>query len=300
MVEGVLGSRATLYGHLAAISAPFAVGVGVAISGLLVGYPVLASQGARYLIGAVVIGILLRRRALPRGRLHARHLALLALDVVVGLGLFSVATIEALRDGTAAGVGVIVGLAPIAISLVNALLERRRPSRALLVGTVVATLGAIVVNGAGAIGPAGALWALVALASDATFTLASAPLVAAIGPFALTFLSTALAGAGLLVTGVLAQGLPPAPSMSQLLADVAIALIVTVGAFLAWFAGLGALGVARAAPYVALIPVGALLGGLALGTTPFGSRAAAGVAMVALGLIIAQLPARVSQGAAPA
>lgn len=247
--------------HLTAGAAPLLVGLGIATSGLLVAYPPLISQGARYLIGAVVLVIVLRRRALPLQRhLPARMLLLLVVDTVVGLGLFSVATIEALRHGTAAGVGVVVGLAPLVIAAGTALASRRGIPRALITGTVIATMGAIVVNGAGSLAPAGLAWAVVALASDATFTLVSAPLLRVLEPGELTTVSAAAAGIGLVAIGLITGGVPPAPTVTETAADVAIALAVTVGAFVLWFRGIHRLGVARAAPYVALIPVGALVG----------------------------------------
>lgn len=277
--------------HLTALAAPLLVGVGVATSGLLVDYPPLISQGARYLVGALVLVVVLRRRALPLGRrLSTRTLLLLGVDAVVGLGLFSVATIEALRHGTAAGVGVVVGLAPLVIAAGNAASSRRTIPRALISGTVIATIGAIVVNGAGGLTPVGLVWAIIALVSDATFTLVSAPLLRVLEPGVLTTLSATAAGVGLVAIGLITGGSPPAPTTVEVAADIAIALTVTVGAFILWFRGIHRLGVARAAPYVALIPVGALVGGLALGTTPIGPRPLIGVALVATGLALAEWP----------
>lgn len=268
--------------------APFLVGAGVAVSGLLVSYPALLSQGGRYLIGALVLALVFRRRVLPPQWPHGRALGLLAADVVIGLGLFSVASIEALRGGTAAGVGVIVGFAPVVIALGHTLLSHTRLRAGLLVGTVVATAGAVLVNGAGHLSIGGLAWALTALVCDASFTLLSAPLIDAVGILPLTFLTAGAAGLGLLILGLVLGPAPSAPTLTEVVADLAVALGVTVGAFLLWFRGLAAVGVPQAAPMVALIPVGAFLGGVALGTTPLSVRAGVGVLVVALGIVIAQ------------
>ena len=181
-------------GYFAAAAAPFMVGLGVAASSVLVRYPAFASQGARYLLGSLIILLVFRSRVrLPPG-MSRKDLLQLTLLTLVGLVIFSSSTIEALRYASVAGVGVIVGCVPLVLTLSGVVVERRRPTAALLAGAALVTAGAIVVNGVASISGTGIVFALIAMLSDAAFSLLAARLVEKTGPVPLAFATNLAAG----------------------------------------------------------------------------------------------------------
>lgn len=277
---------ATIQGYLAAAAAPTLVGLGVAASSYLVHYPAIASQGARYLLGAVVLAVIFRRRVLPRRVPRLDEWVRLALLATIGLGLFSVASIEALRHASVAGVGVIVGCVPIVLALVGSLLERRRPGAMVLAGASVAVIGSALVNGIGRLDALGLAWALVAMLSDATFSLLSVGLVAGLGVLPVAFGSTLLAG--VVMTGWTVVTGPRLPTSSEALAIAYLAVTVSAAAFVLWYVGLARLGVVAAGLFVALIPVGSLMGAFVVQSRLVRPLAVVGVALVAAGIAIGQ------------
>ncbi|WP_298445953.1 EamA family transporter, partial [Ferrimicrobium sp.] len=171
----------TIQGYMAAISAPTLVGLGVAATSRLVGYPALASQGARYLLGAVILFVLFRKRMKPAVRPNLRDVIALVALSGIGLALFSVASVEALTDASVAGVGVIIGCVPIVLAIVGALIDRQRPDRGVIIAAIIVTLGSLLVNDVGHLGEKGLIFAVIAMLSDATFSLLSVGLVKKFG-----------------------------------------------------------------------------------------------------------------------
>ncbi len=263
------------------------VGLGVAASSVLVRYPAFASQGARYFLGALVILLVFRSQVrLPPG-MGLKDLIQLALLTLVGLVIFSASTIEALRYGSAAGVGVIIGCVPLVLTLSGLIVERRTPTVALLVGAVLATGGAIIVNGVASISGQGVAFALVAMLADASFSLLAMRLVEKTGAVPLAFATNFAAGVAMLgVAALIPHGnLVPTTAQAEAIGFTAVA--VSFGSFVLWYTGLASLGVTRAGAFVALIPVGALAGQLALGGRPIRIVQLLGVAAVAAGLVLA-------------
>ena len=286
----------SIRGYFAAASAPFMVGLGVAASSVLVRYPAFASQGARYFLGSLIILLVFRSQVrLPAG-MGYRDLFQLALLTLVGLVIFSSSTIEALRYASVAGVGVIVGCVPLVLTLSGLIVERRRPTAALLGGVALATSGAIVVNGVASISGTGIVFALIAMLSDAAFSLLAARLVEKTGPVPLAFATNLAAGATMLFMALLLPHGDLVPTASQATAIVFTAVAVSFGSFVLWYSGLASLGVARAGVFVALIPVGALAGQLAVGGRPIEPLQLLGVAAVAAGLVLAIVWGRESSG----
>ena len=137
--------RVDVTGSLFAAGAMVAVGSSVAASSLFK-YPILAGQGLRYSLSAVVL-VLFARGALPRfERAELPRLLLLSSS---GLAGFNVFLIAALREADAGSVGVIIGSVPVALALVGPVLERRRPNAGVVTAAVVVTAGAAAVQWAG-------------------------------------------------------------------------------------------------------------------------------------------------------
>ncbi len=271
-------------GFASAAMAPFLVGTGVAASSLLTRYPVYATQGARYLLGAVLLLAVFRRRALSPFPATASVIIRTIIMTLFGLVIFSASTVEALRFGTIAGVGVIVGLVPIVLAIVGSIAQHERPGVRLISAAVIVVVGATLVNGFGAIEIKGVFFALVAMACDATFSVMSASLVKEIGAYRLAFYATALAGIIMLALGFTSV-LRVASSRGEILAILYVGVAVSFGSFVLWYRGLAAIGVARAGLFVSLIPVGALLGEEVLDPGTVTLRAAIGVVIVTAGLL---------------
>lgn len=254
--------RSLLVGYLLTTLAPISVGTGVVATAFLGRYPILTGQGLRYLAGAIIL--------LPFAKKHLHRifslqlldlLTLVALSVS-GLVVFSVAIVHGVRSASPALVGDVVGCAPLLIGALEAIFSRRRPSKWIIIGAVFVTLGTTLVSGIGvARGVGGLAWALLALLGDAIFTLFATRLLPKVGAYNLAFATTALAAVILLTLGALGNRTAiPLPSQHVLLSLVYLAVVVSVGAFLAWFGGLERVPVSNAALFLGLTPLASLGG----------------------------------------
>jgi drug/metabolite transporter (DMT)-like permease len=97
-------------------------------------------------------------------------------------------------------------------------------------------------------------------------------------------IATVLLGA----TSVVLEGIGvrPAATATELVAIVYLALVLTVGAFIAWYSAVGRLGVDRAGLFVGLVPVSALVGGVLLGTGTLSAAGLAGTLLVGTGVAL--------------
>ncbi len=275
-------------GYLAAASAPALVGAGIAASALLDHYPVFLGQALRYLIGAAIMAALFRKRLAPDKVPTKKAVVAVVLLALVGAVTFSAATIEALRHGTPAGVGVIVGLVPLVLVTAGAIERRRHPRILFALAAVVAVAGAYLVNGTGRLDLSSALFALLAMAADASFSIMSAKLVASIGTLQLAFFTNLFASIMMLSIAFVTEPLA-IPSKGELAAIIFIGIFVSFGSFVLWYKGLNEIGVLRAGPFVALIPVGSLIGQDILGIAQVNGLEVLGVLLVAIGLVVATI-----------
>lgn len=78
----------------------------------------------------------------------------------------------------------------------------------------------------------------------------------------------------------------PVPSPVEAASFIYLALIVTAGAFVAWYTGVARLGVERAGLFAGLIPAGALLAVAAVGAGALTLPRAAGAGLVAAGVVL--------------
>ena len=94
----------------------------MAVSKLLIHYPVLSAEAVRYAIGATALLAVarLRRQRLPRPT--GRDLALLLALGATGLAGFNILLLAALRRVEPAAVGVVVGCVPVLLALAGPLL----------------------------------------------------------------------------------------------------------------------------------------------------------------------------------
>jgi drug/metabolite transporter (DMT)-like permease len=292
-------TRHDLIGCLLAGGAMTALGLSVGAIGLLADYPLLTSQAVRYAIGATALAVVLRARggALPRPT--RRDVFLLLALAATGMVGFNICLMGAVRQGDPAVAGIVVGGVPVALALVGPALARRAPSPRVLLAAVIVTAGAAAAQGeGGSTTIAGLFFALGALAGEVLFSLLAVPMLPRLGPlpvtvYACTAASLMLATAAIVRDGT---GAGPAPSLTEVAATLYLALVVTASAIVAWYAGVGRLGVERAGLFAGLIPVAALAGVALTGTGSVNPLEAAGAVLVGLGVVLGMAPGR----AAPA
>ncbi|MGH1562986.1 DMT family transporter [Mumia sp. DW29H23] len=264
------------------------VGGGVAVSHLLVDAPLMTAQAVRYAAAAAVLlgaARLLRRHVpMPRGR---EWLLLIAL-AGTGLVLFNVALVRGAGHAEPAAIAVAVASVPVVLGLVGPLLEGRSPTRRLLVAATVVTLGSVLVQGVGRTDAVGVMWATVALACEAAFTLLAVPLLPRLGAWGVSVHSVVV---GTVLFAVLALALE-GPTAVVRLSPVAwaavayLAVLVTAVAFVLWYATVARVGAASAGLLTGVAPVAAAgIGVFVTGDVP-GAFVWVGVAVVAGGLAL--------------
>lgn len=264
------------------------VGGSFAVSDVLVGAPLAAAQVPRYLLGAALLLLWARRRRIPVRRPTAREAVRLTLLAATGLTGFNICVVLALGHAEPAALGVVVGVAPLLLAVLPPLLARQRPQARLVLAATVVLAGVALVEGAGATDRVGFLLCVGALAGEVAFTLLAVPLLPRLGPVAVSVHSCLLAAAQFVVLAPLlavltGTSLIRVPTVPELAAIGFLAVAVTAVAFVFWYGAVVRLGSDRAGLLIGIMPVAALLAGLALGigATPL---AAAGVALVAVGV----------------
>ena len=261
------------------------------------GYPVLGGQGIRYLVAGLLLAAWARLRRKPLPRPAGREWAWLAGLAVIGLAGCSVLLIEATRVADPASVGVVIGAAPLVIVVAAAVAAGNRPTRRVLLAAAVVTAGSAAAQLGGAAGLTwsgiGLLLSVGALGCAAGTSLLATPVLPRLGGLAVTIYACGLAAILLLAAAVVARaaGGPPVlrtPTATQLAALSYLAVAVTAVVFIAWYAAMKCLGVARTGLFNGLIPIASLAAVALVGTgtiTPLQFLAALAVlAGVILGL----------------
>jgi drug/metabolite transporter (DMT)-like permease len=264
------------------------LGGSVSVSRAILDYPALTGQTLRYALAAAILAVLVRgtRRGMSRGtrrglrgsfaaqpatahemitvtrqRPTPREFAVLVALTATGLVAFNVLLLAALRHADAPVVGTVIGAAPLGLALLGPLLRGARPAARLVGAACVVVAGTALVHGGGHADALGVLAALGAFAGEVAFSLLAAVVLPSLGALRVSAWSCALA-VPLLLLAALATGEPArwrAPTAAEAAALAFLAVLLTVGAFLAWFTGLQRLGVERAGMFVGLLPVSTLV-----------------------------------------
>lgn len=266
--------------------ATVAVGSSVAVLGLLTDYPALGGQAVRYAAAAALLAAFAAtgRRGMPRiSWSDALQLAALA---VTGLVAFNLLLLAALEQAEPATVGVVIGCVPVVLALTGPVLARQKPDARVVAGAVVVVLGAAVVQGVGETTLSGFLLSLGALVGEALFSLLAVSLLPRLGPLVLSTYVCAMAAGGLAAAALVIDGgqALPLPEADEAAAIAYLAVAVTAVAFVAWYSGVGRLGVERAGLFAGLIPVSTLCCAAAIGTGSLGLVEAVGVLVVGVGV----------------
>ncbi|MGI5212133.1 EamA family transporter [Plantactinospora sp. CA-290183] len=258
------------------------VGSSVSISQLIVDYPHLTGQAARYALAAAALYAVARR--FPRlltgddtpdvpgggdpghpagapGWPTRREWVLLTALAATGLAAFNACILIALPHADPAVVGTFIGAAPLGLALLGPLLRARRPSARLVAAAALVVGGTALVQGSGRADAVGVLASVGALAGEIAFSLLAAALLPRLGPVRVAAHSCALAVPLLLLAALPAgeYGRLRLPTTVEATTLGYLAALMTVVAFLAWFTGLRRLGVERVAPLVGVMPIATLL-----------------------------------------
>jgi drug/metabolite transporter (DMT)-like permease len=185
-------------------------------------------------------------------------------------------------------IGVAVAAVPLVLAVAGPLAARRRPATAVVVGAAVVTAGAALVSGGGRTDLAGLGWAAVVLGGEVAFTLLAVPVLGRLGPWAVALHTVWIAAVLLAVLGVAVDGPGAVAALDagDLLAAAHLAIVVTALAFVLWYTAVSRIGADRAGLFTGVVPVTAAVGGMLLGAPVPAAPVWAGMALVAVGLII--------------
>lgn len=291
----------TASGGLRGAAAMTMLGCSTGVSAAFAGYPLLGGQALRYLLAAGLLLPLALRAAAGAPRPTAREWGRLALLSATGLVGFNVLLVQALRHSGPAGVGSVVGAAPLLMAVLGPLLAGGRPGRRAVVAAGVVAAGAATAQGFGAGDAVGTVLALGTLGCEVGFSLLAVPLLPRLGPVGVSAWVTVLAvpmfaGAAVLLDGRAALRVP---SGSELAALLYLAVPMTCVAFLLWYRALELLGAERAGLFAGLVPITAALSGAALGEGAPRAGELLGAVLVGAGVCLGLRTRRPGRARAP-
>jgi drug/metabolite transporter (DMT)-like permease len=250
---------------------------------------------ARFGLAAILMWVLLAVRRLP-WRVSGRTLA--GLLVMGGLGYVgqSFSFFTALQSIPAATTGLLLYTYPALVTVLAALVLKHPLTRTGGMALVLASLGCVLVlggpaalPGGAALDPAGVAWGLAAAVIYSLYIIAGTRLTAGVHPLvAATYIISAAAGV-YLIAGLAGGTLQADITPGGWAALVAIALICTVLAIAAFFAGLARLGPARASILSTVEPVVTLLlAALVLGENIQPFQILGGALILAAGIVVSR------------
>ena len=292
---GLWNTHAERTGVALAGGAVLLVGGSVAASSLLAGYPVLGGQAIRYAAAGLLLTGLARLRHQQLPRPAGREWCWLAVLAAVGLAGCSVLLIMATRAASPAGVGVVIGVAPLIITIAGPVATGRRPPGRVLAAAGIVTAGAAISQLGSTTGPGWSLPGLLlsagALAGVAGTSLLAAPLLPRLGALAVTIYACGLAAAQLLAAAVLVRlaGGPPVLrplTGTELAALLYLAVAVTAVVFVAWFSAVERLGAERTGLFNGLVPIASLIAVAVIGTGTVTGMQLAGALSVLAGVTL--------------
>ncbi|MFJ3876292.1 DMT family transporter [Streptomyces sp. NPDC090077] len=264
------------------------VGSSVTVSRSLVDAPLFAAQAVRYVAAAVLLVLLARAARVPLLRPRGREWLWLAGIAAGGLVLFNVAVVRGVAHAEPAVIAVAVASVPVLLGVAGPLLEKRRPSRRVLLAAPVVVAGAVLVEGTGRTDAAGIGWAVLALACEAAFTLLAVPVLGRHGAWGVSVHAVWMGAVMLAVLSVCTER-PSALAeltVGQWGAVGYLAVLVTAVAFLLWYRTVAAVGSGRAGLLTGIAPLAAAGAGVLSGGGAPRPAVWLGLAVVVAGLAL--------------
>jgi drug/metabolite transporter (DMT)-like permease len=262
------------------------VGGSVGVSRGLTTAPLLTAQAIRYTAAALILLALARRRGVRLVRPRGLEWCWLTGIAVFGLVLFNVAVVRGVAHAEPAVIAVAVACVPVVLGVLGPLLERRAPSRRVLLAAVTVTAGSALVEGTGHADAIGLGWAAVALVCEAAFTLFAVPVLPRHGAMGVSVHAVWIGALIFAVLGPLVEGPGAAGRLTgaEWAAMAYLAVLVTAVAFLLWYSTVAALGAGTVGLLTGVAPISAAVVGTALGAAAPGASVWAGVLVVLAGL----------------
>ena len=262
-------------------------------AGANVATTLLARFGLAAALCWLVLGI---GGGIPAIRRAPRRVVLVGLGLgAAGYSLQSTFFFTAIENADVSLVSLVLYTYPAFVTVAALALGRAEPSLRIGSALAVASVGLVLVlltAGTGSLDLRGALFALAASVTYTTYILISDRIVGAVDPFALSTLVLTGATASFAVAGVATGSLELSLGADAWLWLVLIALVSTVVAVAAFFAGLRRVGPSEAAILSTFEPVvTVVLAFLVLGERLTGAQLA-GAVLVLGAVIVLQLPAR--------
>jgi len=285
--------------YLLVTTSAFFWGVNFVLAGpVLAELPPLWAAALRFLIGAVLMLAIAVRQGddlWALARQHAPALLLIGLLGIVGFNLFF---FHAMQDTSADNGALIMATNPLLTTLLAAVLLGERATTRHLAALPVALIGVAVVISHGELDRLAHLqvakgdWLMLcANLTWALFNVATRRFMPKGSPVGNTALMMSFGA--LMLTGIALAGDAPF-ALPSLHAGVALAIMAvggTVLAYLFWGMGIQQLGAGRAALFLNLVPVFAMLVSGVLGTPPSAAQVTGGLIVLA-GVTLAMLPMR--------
>ncbi|MFI1708407.1 DMT family transporter [Streptomyces griseoruber] len=274
------------------------VGSSVTVSRTLVDAPLFTTQAVRYTAATAILLVMARLAGARLLRPRGREWLWLAGIAVSGLVLFNVAVVRGVAHAEPAVIAVAVACVPLVLGVLGPVLERRGPSRQVLLAAPVVMAGAVLVEGTGRTDAVGVAWAALALGCEAAFTLLAVPVLRRHSPWGVSVHAMWLAAVLLAVLGAVSEGPSAVGELSgvQWAAVGYLALMVTAVAFVLWYSTVRAVGSGRAGLLTGIAPLAAA----AVGTVSGGGTPSAsvwlGIVVLILGLVGGIRPRRVPAG----
>jgi drug/metabolite transporter (DMT)-like permease len=257
--------------------------------------PPFVFNGLRYLIAAILLVAILRRRERPQplARVDLPGLALLA---ILGHAGYQALFMAGLARTTAGHSSLILAMVPLFVGVLGVALSLERPTRRMWLGLLLAFAGVFVlIRGRGELGSgtstlAGDLLTLAAAICWASYTVLARPFLRRFSPLRLTTVTLVL---GLPV--ILAMAVPGlgrldwrAVSAPAWAATAFSSIFAVVVSYVIWYSSVQAVGSTRTAAFSNLIPVVALIAARAVLGEPLGVAKIGGGAIVLLGVWLAR------------
>lgn len=242
------------------------LGASVGVSRSLTPAPLFTSQALRYVAAGLALLVVAKRAGVVVVRPRGTEWLWLSAIAATGLVLFNVALVRGLRHAEPAVLAVAVACVPIVLGVVGPLLERRAPSRRILIAAATVTAGSALVEGTGRTDAIGLLYAAGVLACEACFTLLAVPVLPRHGAWGVSIHSVWIGALMFTVLGCATEGPGSLARItaSQWAALAYLALMVTTVAFICWYSTVAALGPGTAGVLTGIAPVAAALAGVVL------------------------------------
>jgi drug/metabolite transporter (DMT)-like permease len=281
------------------IGATFFWGANFVLAGpVLTDLPPLWAAALRFLLGAVLMLVLARWRKEGLAAPARAHSGIYLLLGLVGITAFNVLFFYAMQSTSAVNAALIMATNPLLTTLLAALLLGERPSARQLASIPLALFGVAIVISGGHLQhllnlhvARGDVLMLGADLAWAFYNVLGRRYMPARSSIANTTLVMS-AGAVLLLIVAFSSGTTPhLPGEKAILALALMVIGGTVLAYLFWNTGIAHLGAGRTALFLNLVPVFAMLIGIAIGSVPSLAQLVGGLLVIG-GISLSMLPRR--------